>query len=296
MNDNNIKDGNAPSDFYTATKDKGKFFTRGCRGMLEQLKIYCRRTGTGTLKLRYSPHPCLGPYNQVGGIGVRELTITPGATWAWVSGNVEQIWNYDSLFVWVYECDADVSWAYDVVQPYDSHALFEMGTLWVDLGIRPFIRAVYTGETPGDVPVSGVVNNIRIPNTSSGQIWATNVAVPADTETTLAVFEGAGTCNLIIVTVAASADSDDTRIEVFCDGRFIHDHLGLAFMAEFSEMNAYGITASTPGVSLTKYTADGFCCAVITREIDFRRELRIAGYHATKAVTMSTWAYANILK
>lgn len=184
-NDNNVEAPNAPPANYTEIIYKGKFYPRGMRGMLEQLQIYCIRTGIGTLTLRYSPHPCLGPFG--------EIIITPGATWAWVGTDIEEMWNYDSLFIWVYECDADVSWAYDAVLPYDGHWSTDTGATWEAMAIRPFIRAVYTGETPGDVPVSGIINTIEIPSVGTSEDSAFGVNVPHNAYTLMCTTEGAGT-------------------------------------------------------------------------------------------------------
>jgi len=184
-NDSDIVNGMAPPANYTQIVDKGKFFTRGCRGMIEQIQVYCIRTGVGTLWLRYSPHPCLGPVNDV--------MITPGATWAWVPVNIEEMWDYDSLFIWVDRCSDDVSWAYDAVLPYDGHETADGGLTWADMAIRPFFRVVYTGQTPGDVPVSGIVNTVEIPNVAGSAASEFAVNVPHNAITEIVQMEGTGT-------------------------------------------------------------------------------------------------------
>jgi len=219
-NDNDIVDGTVPDDFYTEVADKGKFFPRGCRGMLEQLEIYCIRTGAGALRLRYSPHPCLGPINEV--------TIIPGADWAWVASVIEEMWNYDSLFIWVYTCPASVRWAYDAEQPQDGHESGDAGATWAAMAIRPFIRVVYTGQTPGDVPVSGIVNTIEIPSVASTYSTEEAVAVPHNVLTLIADVEGAGE----VISAAVDLDISVTptpgdppaavvyTLEIWVDGAF----------------------------------------------------------------------------
>ena len=184
-NDDGILNGTVPDNIYDAEIYKGKFFTRGCRGMLEQLQLYCIGDGVDEITLRYSPHPCLGP--------VGEVTIVPAAAWAWQDFNIEAIWNYDSLFIWVHEAEANVDWAYDAVLPYDGHESADTGVTWSDMAIRPFIRAVMTGETPGDVPVSGIVNTIEIPSVATVVEADPTVNVPHNTLTELCELEGAGT-------------------------------------------------------------------------------------------------------
>ncbi|GAH63757.1 unnamed protein product, partial [marine sediment metagenome] len=74
-NDDGIVAPTIPDAFYEAAIYKGKFFTRGCRGMIEQIQLYCIGDAADTITIRYSPHPCLGPINEV--------TIVPAAAWAW---------------------------------------------------------------------------------------------------------------------------------------------------------------------------------------------------------------------
>ncbi|GAI88892.1 unnamed protein product, partial [marine sediment metagenome] len=124
-NDDGILDGVVPDNIYEAEEYKGKFFTRGCRGMLEQLQLYCTGDGVDRMVLRYSPHPGIGPFGEV--------WIRPAAGWAWQDFVVEEMWNYDSLFVWVHEAIANVDWAYDTELPYDGHESADTGATWADL-------------------------------------------------------------------------------------------------------------------------------------------------------------------
>jgi hypothetical protein len=105
---------------------------------------------------------------------------------------IREMWDYDSLFVWVYTCDADVSWAWDAVLPYDGHLSGDLGATWAAGAFRPFIRVVYAGETPGDVPVSGIVNTIKIPSTNALMADVYDVNVPTGVTTTICTFDGAG--------------------------------------------------------------------------------------------------------
>ena len=184
-NDDGIEDGTVPGDISQAGTFEGKFFTRGCRGKIEQLQLYCIGDGADSITLRYSPHPCIGPLGEV--------VIIPAAAWAWQAFVIEEMWNYDSLFIWVYACEGNVSWAFDAVEPFDGHESGDAGATWADMAIRPFIRAVYTGETPGDVPVSGIVNVIDIPSIASRRALVGTVNVLNDVYTDIAEVEGAGT-------------------------------------------------------------------------------------------------------
>lgn len=183
-NDNGVVAPVAPPNALIGVNYVGKFFTRGCRGMIESLQIYCQRTAAGVLQLAISPHPALGPLYTV--------TVTPGATWAWSNAVLENMWNYDSLFVWILTCNADVWWGADLIQPFDGHQSLDAGVLWFDINTRPYIRAVYSGETHGDVPVSGIINNIPIPSLTQRIEQAFSVNVPDNTLTRITGMVGAG--------------------------------------------------------------------------------------------------------
>jgi hypothetical protein len=294
-NDNGVVAPAAPPDFETGETFFGKFFTRGCRGMMEQLQIYCRRTAAGTLRLRYSPHPCLGPFNEV--------LITPGAAWAWVPAVIEGMWDYDSLFVWVYTCDADVSWAWDAVLPYDGHESLDAGATWADLAIRPFIRVVYAGETPGDVPVSGIVNTIKIPSVGAQIAGVLGENVPNNVDTLLTRFEGAGT----LLQATIQIQDDDLvvptnpwvgviyRLMVYADG-------ALAFIVDNRDLTQSSVATSGRSscgeflLELAPASGTKWLVMNLRVPVEFRRSVELYFYHrAGNPLSTDGWLFANVL-
>jgi len=286
-NDDNIEDGTVPDNIYEAEIYKGKFFTRGCRGMIEQLQLYCIGDDVDEITLRYSPHPCLGP--------IGEVALVPAAAWAWQAFDIEEMWNYDSLFIWVHECEANVDWAYDAVEPYDGHEYtvtalpFEdLGETWEDIAIRPFIRVVYAGETPGDVPVSGIINIIPIPSSSSESATIDKLFVLGAQRLVVEV-EGAGYCDYIKVIVRAAADSHETWIYVYCDDV-------QAFREVFDEASGEGHTTSTPTVSIPLYAEDGECVMLIHKRFEFRRRLQVRSYSAGANYTLTVRVHPTLMR
>ena len=301
-NDDGILDGTAPDTFYEAVECKGKFFPRGCRGMIEELQLYCIGDAADTVTLRYSPHPCLGPFGEV--------TITPAAAWAWQAFVIEAMWDYDSLFIWLHEIGDDVDWAYDAELPYDGHESpccaiedeaacraagcfwdgdsCNPGGTWADWDARPFIRAVYTGETPGDVPVSGIINNIPIPSTSS-ILGVADEDLPDGVDTQIYALEGAGYCDYIEFIVDAAANSHWTTVYIYCDGE-------LAAAWGFDVMSALGCVATTPTISLATYGANARCCFLIHKRFEFRRSLEIRALNAGGAQTVDVWVHPTLLR
>ena len=273
---------------YTDAIYKGKFFTRGCRGMLESIQVYCDGDAVDTLTIRYSPHPCLGP--------VGEVSIIPADGYAWQDFPIEEMWNYDSLFIWVYECTANITWGYDAALPYDGHESGDAGATWSDLAIRPFIRAVYTGETPGDVPVSGTVNTIEVPSVGGIAESEAPVNCPNGVITDLVTMQGAGTMLMAHVTGHPAVNPSHWdryyQMTVEADGRraITLNHM------EITQSPDSPTGRSSCG-ELVKYSVAGvdYMQMNIRLPIKFRRSLRLRFRQQTgAAMTCTGTLYANI--
>ena len=281
-NDNGVTTPTAPPSEATGITYRGKFFPRGCRGFIEELGIYCKRTGAGTLTLAYSLHPSMGEIGSV--------DITPSADWDWKTGVVRRFWDYDRLFIWVKNCSVDVSWGYDsVAEKNDWFTSADMGVSWYKFENRLFIRAVMAGQTVSDIPVSGTLNTIEIPTVSTTRFYVKK-DLPLATETTYVTIHGAGTCAFIVVLVPAHVDSEWTCLRVYCDGN-------LSFQWDMLALSNNGYTASTHGISLLKYTEDGLCVMQVTLKFSFSRKLEIKLRNANSAPTdVEVEGFANLIK
>jgi len=258
----------------------GKFFPRGMRGMIERIEIYCQGAVADGLELGYSIHPSFGP--------IGTFTLTPLAAWSWVGVDINLMWDYDSLWIWVISIKPGVLWGFDAFQPYDGHTSINAGVTWVAQALRPFISITYSGETPGDVPVSGIINNIAIPSTSS-EVKATGKAIPITVWTDCIVIENVGFEDFIIVKVRAAASSHTTEIRVYCDGV-------VAFSFQFFDLNALGFVATTPSVSLSVYGEDEICVMLIHRLFHFRRNFTIQALNLVGAQIVDVWAFTHVLR
>lgn len=281
-NDDGIVAPTVPANYYTGgdVEAKGKFFTRGMRGMIEQIQVYTQGAPPGTVTLRFSPHPSLGYFHEV--------VVPYLAAWAWYQADFEEMWDYDSLFIWVHEFTGGNELAYDTEEPYDGHDSPDLGATWEDLDVRPFIRVVYSGQTPGDVPVSGIINNIAIPSSSS-VTKERDVAVPADAAVTILTFYGAGYCDYIEALVTAAVNSHLTYIRVYCDRV-------LAMEEQFDELNTYGHTTATPTVSLPSFGEDSRCYMLIHKRFEFRRVFTINAYNLPSPQTVTVTAHPTFLR
>lgn len=296
INDNEVVAPAVPPSIYSGETYRGKFFPRGCRGMLEQLELYCIGDPPAEVTLRYSPHPCIGPLGEV--------TIVPAAAWAWQAFVIEEMWNYDSLFIWVHECHADVDWGYDAVEPFDGHVSVDAGATWADQAIRPFIRAVYTGQTPGDVPVSGTINVVEIP--SVGSTWETPAPLAIQHGVSLEVLELEGAGTLLEASLTFDTSVTPTAgvppaaviygIYIFADGvwTYFTDNrmLTQSYVATFGRCAVgefYQGSVEEPAFDQTNMT--------VRLPIKFRRNLVIRAYQSSGgAVNVEAIAVANIIR
>jgi len=139
---------------------RGKFFSRGMRGWLESVEMYCQDTAAagGNIIINIAPYPGAGILHT------RTIIVPVGGAPAWRATNFRLFWNYDAMFIWWYCVTVAVQYAYDVELPWDGWRGRLYVYDWLPDPERPWVRANMAGETPGDVPVSGTLNVVPIPN------------------------------------------------------------------------------------------------------------------------------------
>lgn len=278
FNDPEITSGAPPSN--RSADDYGKFFPRGMRGTLEEIRVYAQGDGVDTVYVNISPQPGLG-YTY-------RTQITPPAAWGWVDAAFNIMWNYDSLYVWFSDIEANVNWGYDEEKPYDGHLTADGGATFTDVDERPFIRVVMTGETAGDVPISGIVNNIPIPSASSA-VKKAGMIVPFNVVTEVLIVEGAGYCDFIEFSALARVNSHLTSLSVWCDGVRV-------FQSTFQALRYGGYHPGSSPVSVMRYAESGICWMTITKRWEFRRELRLTAYNFAVQQEVSANVYPNMMR
>jgi hypothetical protein len=277
--------GDTPSMLANNKSDlRGKFFPRGCRGFINYIQIYCDNTDSAshTFTVMLSRAPGMGP------IATYTLNVAGGSSAAWRTIPVKRFWDYDSLFIWV-SCDSDSygRLGYDGGTPYDYYYSSD-GKTWTFYYSRWWFRVSFTGETVGDLPVSGTINTVVIPNVSS-MYESDYVTIPGLSEATILTFSGAGECDTIYFGIGTATDSHKLKLRVYCDG-------SLAFEASPQSLFDRGFTASTPHISLLIYNANNVCTVLLTKRFTFRRELRIAAYATTSNSQLCVaWALPSLV-
>ena len=213
----------------TATGDDriGKYFPRGCRGQIDDIEIYCRNTGLAeyTITVYIAPVIGLGPFYT------RTITVAIGAAWAWRAAAFDVFWNYDSLFIWIVCEDATLEVGYDVNPWRDWWESADVGATWTMALRRPWFRVVFQGESPGDVPVSGTVNTVRIPSVSAGMATAALPVISAEWYPVITV-SGAGRIEYMIFILTHLAEytfpaEANVEIGIEADGQVLIQALSL---------------------------------------------------------------------
>lgn len=241
---------------------RGKFYPRGARGFIVHVGVYCRDNAAagGTITVY------LSPYIGAGYIYSANVVVPPAGGEAWRNAIFNIMWNYDSLFIYLVCSNANTQFAYDADTPYDVHFSSDSGATWTYTTWRLWARVYMTAETCGDIPVSGIVNNIEIPSSSTGSEWI-NVPCAAGAETTLCTIYGMGT----IERIGFYAAHDAPECRIYVDGVRLDDAWATGSLRlSPNGLNTGGYTANTPHIQLTRYNAGGDCNFAVEHKIQFR--------------------------
>jgi len=147
--------------FIKETTYRGKFFPRGCRGFIKRVEVYCRNL-TEDDGLVYI---VVGRRMGKGILTSSNIAVVAGSEAGWRGVDFNVPFMYDSLFIAVLAFLSDiVEVAYDAEaspDEFDSDDFYD----WTSQDRRLWIRVFYEGQTVGDLPVSGIVGVVVLPNT-----------------------------------------------------------------------------------------------------------------------------------
>jgi len=261
---------------------RGKYFPRGCRGLIESVEVYCSNQDASDhiLYIYISPQPGMAPIISTG------LTVPASSSPAWRSKAINHYWNYDSLFVWVLsETSSDPRVGYDEGPPPDYYDSTD-GATWFPANRRLWIRLNMTAQTVGDLPVTGTLNTVEIPSTSSKTEQGITT-VPANSEVTLIEINGCGK----MLSCYFDSQNADIEYRVYCDGQLAEAITG-------GNLFAYGFTASTPGLSLLQFdTATLLTRLFDTRPFEFKRQLKIAAKNLSSVDGLAlAWVMVSLIQ
>lgn len=249
----------------TGDNRRAKFFPRGCRGFIETIDVYCKDDGEagGTITVYLSPHP------NMGYVASADVTVGAGAGPFFRSATLNRMWNYDSLFIFVVCSSADIKYGYDIGEPRDSFASSDAGATWTRENARNWFQAVMLAETVGDLPVSGTINTIEIPNVA-GVKQEVLITVPADSTVYDTVQPGSGRLLVAYFIAWTSGARDNLRPKMLCDGVSI-----LPFAWTFMEWS-YGVSITSTGILLSGWdTTEHRYVICVLIPYPFKRSLQL---------------------
>ena len=245
----------------TGNTRNGKLFPRGCRGWIDDVEAYCRDSGAagGTITVY------LAPFIGAGYLYSATITVPAEGTYAWRAASFDVMWTYDSLFIFFVCSSSDLKVGTDLGTPPDQWSSTDAGVTWTNISARTHLRVLMHAQTIGDIPVSGTINNIAIPN-AAGRRGFVAASLPLGTETTIDTIAGMGYCEFFRFEVS----HDDIVVRAYVDG-------SEAFRVSAHNLSLYGYTVSTPGIQLLTFAEADACYVQVLVRLEFRRELKFTG-------------------
>lgn len=266
----------------TGNDRRGKFFPRGCRGHLQKISVYCKDNGAagGTISVYIAPQIGMG-YTYTA-----DATVAAGGAAAWRDATFNVMWNYDSMFIWFVSSTADMQVGRDTTATTDAYYSSDAGVSWAQSSYRYYFRAVLYGETVGDVPVSGTINNIPIPNLCSAR-QSVSLAVPNEGSLYDTAQVGAGKVLWVIFHIEVNSASDLVP-RIRCDGTQV-----LPSSASMQQWYDANVTATTPGICIGQWdTTNHYYNLIVKIPFPFRRTLEV-GYENNHAAPGSINTYVG---
>jgi len=267
---------------------RGSFIPHRTKGWIFQIGAYVRSGAAGgKIYFRLAP-TWWGPI-------IREASITVPANTAakWMTTYIHLPWAYDTLFIWSY-CDGDVERAYEYNVWLDGSGMgmadFDRKGLHSLPSYNFWHRVLVTNLNVGDVPVSGTVNVIPVPSSSTG-VTSGEVNLIGGERKTIIEIKGAG--KNLVTTLFAN--------DLLVSFRIIVDGVKLIWW-NWDEFNAnifyayYLPVGGTEGFALTKYdTTNARYAFLITHPIEWQKSLKIEAYNPPQP-TKTAYASVNYLK
>jgi len=263
-----------PSGYVALNLPRAKIFARGAIGMIYRLQAWIKNVSGSAQTLTF--HLC----NQVGGARLYTGSASvPDATdglidliYAYTTALKSFWWTYDKLIV-EFAANDNLSIAYGVYASDDGFVYYS-GAWYAEY--NPVVRCRVTGQDVGDLPVSGTLNTIAVPNTVGAISHPANNSINGGTTyELLATIYGAGElCGLNVYTQqnAGSTVTDAAQIiGIVVDGTTYE--IKASDVVSVSRSNVVGSAA--PFILTHITAASNIYAWAITQKIPFQRSLRI---------------------
>jgi len=263
-----------------------KYFTHRTRGIIRRIEIYARNnTDTDediTVELCLSPRgPALYTYT---------LTIPANSGEGWHGIMVYAPWKYDTLAVRIRN-QGNAEIAYDEDGPYDYYAHENNIKYIVPGNFRLWLRVYIYGSDSASLPVSGTVNAINLPNTSTIPT-AINMGIsPGDTGIALSV-DGTGFARCVILRFK-DVYSSYVYVRVYIDD----DLVLYKSLKEILDALGATVTQGSSKISILKIDDTNYDYVLAFNDaFEFRRSLEVTVENTHDTDTLVIYAIAIISK
>jgi hypothetical protein len=243
------------------------------RGHPMAIYFYCDNTDTvaHTITVKVSPFIGLGP------IWTGSISVAASSAADWRLVEFRKPWVYDSMFIWFKPDSLSLHIGMNNAAPEVSDSFASTDEIsWAEEEYQWWVRIYQAGESIGDLPVSGTVNNVAIPNNTSGS-YSGAVSVPAYSNADVIDIKGSGT----VERLSLYCEHSTMEFVILIDGVQI-DRYSIIAGYQLMPANLYstGFTATTPQVQLIKYNASGECQMALEIPFQFRRSFHITAYNS----------------
>lgn len=265
---------------------RGTVFPRGMRGVIRCIRVWFKNTSGATQTVTFKLLPALGMGAVV--TGTRDVAdATDSYIYLIDTLNLPTksfYWNYDQLVVQL-EATADLSVQEGDVYPsyiYRDGAYYQAGNL--------MIAVTVDASSIGDIPVSGTVNTVEIPSTSTTR-QRQSLTIGPETEVYDTLQAGAGETLVIFFYIVSAGARDNLHPRVKCDGVQV-----LPFDWVMAAWGENLVSVGTPGISVGKWdTANNYYSLVIVLPFAFKKSFEV-GYYNEEPTTSYTGYVAYTYK
>jgi len=255
-------EGDSDLDIYSSKW--GFYLPRGARGYIRAIRFMIKNTSgsDATVMVAVSIDPTYPPLKSV------SVTVPSSQTdYATTNFNIFLWWPFESIYI-------TIKSNIDGVYALGKYNMWGQGGMKDDTDSLycPWVEIAWLYYPTGDIPVSGIVNTVRIPLATSKAGGVSTVVYP-DQEQDLAIITVPGIARFIRL-YQDSGTPNDIRFRIVVDDNDI-----MSFTV--GELMKYQETTNTAGgIVVARYDTTNQKYAIfINAEVEFRKNLKIYAYN-----------------
>ena len=219
---------------------------------------------------------------------VLSLTVTvPASQNGWYTHSVLQDWAYDSCIIVIGSVTTDLDIYYATAGDSDAYLMTNANTVSSVQNRRYHIQVDMSCLTIGDIPVSGIINIIQIPNTLGDFFFNSQSLNGGETRDLIPLIYGSGKLlgfNLSLEKSGGTPDDGNALLHIVID-----DKDKLVSILQINASSGYVTTSGNALFAILKYddTNKNYAIA-LNAMIPFQKSLRV--YIVNTAASGNAWS------